>query len=1122
MGDDDRRFLDASQELEKRDIQKKFDIEAGEKHILANANRKANRRIMFGSIALVSMLAIAITFVIAAQQRIGVADQKVKAADQKVKESKGEAEKFQGEATKAEDKRKLAVARGKDAEDKAKQTTKAAELRVAAATQQVEVAKIQVAQAQQDAAKAKTAVTQAKEEQSQAIQAASAARQRENAANTQFAIAKKGLSEAGELEIASRVEYANSLFELDQRFNGLLESLRAAHRIKTLEATSPVNSETKFSAAFTLSQAVYGIRERNVIPIRPSDRTDLVKFSPRSTMIAYIQEFHAEGVNTVPVLNRNGKEIGNFQNRREKFFSPDEKSILLTSVNGFSSGGTLRTESTDFKDFSISGLNGTTRETPSGQLLAINEEKGLFAVFHEKSTIQIWDFNSLALKAALPLVNHKIDRSFFSPSGQSIAVLDRSSERIILWNVDRNETQTFKGSNISFSSDSQTIAIATKEDDETISQFQVRNVDGRIIKNLEGAAVEFSPNSKTFAGIIRWRKNALGETPIKLWSIDGTELKNFQGSDYKFSPDGLIIAITDSKGIHLWKTTGDKIVEDFDNAQQIDFSPNSKLIITKENGQTQIYTQSKEEIGSYDRIGSYPDTGGYSRFSPDSKTLALALGNKQTRLINIETGEQQIIATDNIQFSQDGSLIAFPSADNTLRIMWTEPGIKPILLANKASESKFLVSPKNILVSQTGSPFLEFWNTAGQKIRSVPTQSAAFSYGFNKDGSVVYVVSNAAPNEIWLFNNSGNLLRKLRDHTDKIQRVAISPDGQTIASISQDGTIRSWNIHSGQALNSFSSKGSDFIIFTGDSILTSNFWDNSKKRRVVRILDINTGKESTSIEFDVAQLADSKSGFMFEGTYNYLWDGDRVASILKDGSIRIQRVDGEVLLEIKNYQSGFKFSPDHQKIAFLNKDRDIEIWDITKKTLTKLKAEVYAKTPRQYRPDGSPNVYFNDYFDFSPNSRMITASYEKNVTIKDRYSLLFDADLKEHTNLILDTRGAVVLEGAGNRNKGMEFSPNGEIAAIVAGEDNKLYIDFWSLLTGRKLGKLISPKATIYGRFTSDGKAFIYQYGDKTLLRSFDLDYLKRLGCDWLHDYLTNNPTVSESDRQMCSITSKK
>jgi len=48
LGDDDRRFLDASQELDKRDMQKRLDTEAQAKQVLAEANHKANQRLRFG------------------------------------------------------------------------------------------------------------------------------------------------------------------------------------------------------------------------------------------------------------------------------------------------------------------------------------------------------------------------------------------------------------------------------------------------------------------------------------------------------------------------------------------------------------------------------------------------------------------------------------------------------------------------------------------------------------------------------------------------------------------------------------------------------------------------------------------------------------------------------------------------------------------------------------------------------------------------------------------------------------------------------------------------------------------------------------------------------------------
>jgi hypothetical protein len=36
------------------------------------------------------------------------------------------------------------------------------------------------------------------------------------------------------------------------------------------------------------------------------------------------------------------------------------------------------------------------------------------------------------------------------------------------------------------------------------------------------------------------------------------------------------------------------------------------------------------------------------------------------------------------------------------------------------------------------------------------------------------------------------------------------------------------------------------------------------------------------------------------------------------------------------------------------------------------------------------------------------------------------------------------------------------------------------------------------------------------ILWNFNLDSLMELGCSWVHDYLKNNPNVSQSDRRLC------
>lgn len=64
-------------------------------------------------------------------------------------------------------------------------------------------------------------------------------------------------------------------------------------------------------------------------------------------------------------------------------------------------------------------------------------------------------------------------------------------------------------------------------------------------------------------------------------------------------------------------------------------------------------------------------------------------------------------------------------------------------------------------------------------------------------------------------------MRTLDEHSDNVENIAFSPDGDILASTSSDGWVRLWNPQTGQLIRTFRSLEDVSIVFKDDgSILT--------------------------------------------------------------------------------------------------------------------------------------------------------------------------------------------------------------------------------------------------------------------------------------------------------------
>ena len=496
--------------------------------------------------------------------------------------------------------------------------------------------------------------------------------------------------------------------------------------------------------------------------------------------------------------------------------------------------------------------------------IAFSPDGRTLAGANSDGRVRLWDVETGQRKAALTGSEGCGPDVAFSPDGRTLATGGYGG--VWLWDVGTGRHKATLRVNrfdavwsVAFSPDGRTLAAGSSRDG-TIWLWDAKTEQHKA--TLEGhtitvRSVAFSPDGQTLA--------SAGGSGVRLWNVNTGQHKAILEEQYMisvaFSPDSQTLAVPHIRGVGLWdvttgqhKSTLGENSNDF--VDSVAFSPDGQTLASASWGGTGLIWD--VETGQQKAIlEGHTDAVDSILFSPDGRTLTSPKG-RGVWLWDVDTGQHKstlagpLNPVKSVAFSSDGRTLASGSFGGVW--LWdASTGQHKITLIgpNNANHQgwkdwKVSFSPDGQTLATGSRGEVRLWDVSTGQQKTI-LQNAEIDgrlITYSPDGRTLATRGiDGTMVRLWdTFTEKP--IRVFKGHGGRIDSMAFSPDGSSLAAGSPDDPVLLWDVGSGQLKETFQGLAScnfSFVCFSPNGDVLVSGWRGYD----IALWNVATGKQLT-------------------------------------------------------------------------------------------------------------------------------------------------------------------------------------------------------------------------------------------------------------------------------------